>query len=418
MVTRFLIPVAAILLAAAVSGIYFRKKTGDKISFMLDALEDGETNFKFDEDSLWSRRLNRTLNRLKRIFEKEKQQLREQEAFYGKMLENVRTGIIVSDTADGQIIYCNSRALSMLGLTSLINLKQISSISKELADIFAGISGEEEVKSAFCNESSRLTVSVTASGAVIGGRAVKIIAFNDISREIEDNESESWTRLIRVMTHEIMNTVTPIASLSETLSGYVSAGNEENTGNGISADNCGTDGRVKEGLDTIASSAKGLIRFVNSYRDLTHIPSPAKSAFYFKDIVSKVFNLLEKQLSEAGVEYSYTESSEDILLYADENMIAQIIINLIRNAVQAGADKIRISAGIDSMESVIVNIANNGRPISKDSREDIFTPFFTTKADGTGIGLSISRQIMRLHNGTLRLTGSDSSQTVFTMVFK
>lgn len=418
MVIRILIAVAAILLAATLSGIYFRRKTGDKVSYMLDALEDGETNFKFREDSLWSRRLNRTLNRLRRIFEKEKQQIREQEVFYGQMLENVRTGIIVSDTSDGQIIYCNSKALSLLGMTSLINLRQLSGISRELADTFSKITDGEEARSGIFNESSRMTISVTASAAVIGGRSVKIIAFNDISKEMEDSESESWTRLIRVMTHEIMNTVTPIASLSETLSGYISAGKDGNPGESAPADDSEADSRIKEGLDTIASSAKGLIRFVNSYRDLTHIPTPAKNAFYFRDIVSKVFNLLEKQLSEAGVEYSYTESSEDILLYADENMIARILINLIRNAVQAGADRIRISAGIDSMESVIVNIANNGRPISKDSREDIFTPFFTTKADGTGIGLSISRQIMRLHNGTLRLTGSDSSQTVFTMVFK
>ena len=113
----YLIPgIAAIVLAAVLSGLYFRRKTGDKISYMLDALEDGETNFKFSEERIWDRRLNRTLNRLRRIFEKEKEQIREQEAFYGKMLENVQTGIIVSDTENGQIIYCNSRDLPLFYL--------------------------------------------------------------------------------------------------------------------------------------------------------------------------------------------------------------------------------------------------------------------------------------------------------------
>lgn len=415
----YLIPgIAAIVLAAVLSGLYFRRKTGDKISYMLDALEDGETNFKFSEERIWDRRLNRTLNRLRRIFEKEKEQIREQEAFYGKMLENVQTGIIVSDKENGQIIYCNSRALSLLGLSALMNIRQLSRISQELAETFSAISNGQEARSSYCNESSKMTISVTASEAIIGGRPVKIIAFNDISREIEENESESWTRLIRVMTHEIMNTITPIASLSETLSGYISTGADRNaddmgTGSGIPADT-----RIKEGLDTIASSAKGLVRFVNSYRNLTHIPAPSKNAFYLKDMVSKVFSLTEDLMASAGVQCSYKELSEDIVIYADDNQIAQIAINLLKNAVQAGADRISISARIDSMGCVIIDIANNGQPVSKESQEDIFTPFFTTKPDGTGIGLSISRQIMRLHNGTLRLTKSDDASTVFTMVFK
>lgn len=416
MALQVIISIAAMALAALLSGLYFRRKTGDKVSYMLDALEDGETNFKFREDSLWDRRLNRTLNRLRRIFEKEKDRIREQEAFYGKMLENVQTGIIVSDTENGQIIYCNSRALSLLGLSSLMNIRQLSRISRELAETFSTISNGQEARASYCNESSRMTVSVTASGTTICGRSVKIIAFNDISREIEDNESESWTRLIRVMTHEIMNTVTPIASLSETLSGYVAShknADEQGKGDCIPADT-----RIKEGLDTIAASAKGLVRFVDSYRNLTHIPAPSKNAFYLKDLVSRVFNLTEDLLSSAGAEHSYTEKSEDIILYADDNQIAQIVINLIKNAVQAGADMIDISARIDNMECVVIDIANNGRPVGNESREDIFTPFFTTKPDGTGIGLSISRQIMRLHNGTLRLTKSDDASTVFTMVFK
>lgn len=369
---------------------------------MLDAMEDGETNFRFREDRGRDRKFNRTLNRLRRIFEKEKEAIREQEIFYGRLLEQVQTGIIVTDDADGRIIYCNSKALTILGLSSPGNLRQLSRTRPELERIFSQISAGDETKTCLCNESSRMTVSITASSARIGKVSAKIIAVNDISNEMEENESESWTRLIRVMTHEIMNTVTPIASLSETLSGYIGTG----------------DSRIKDGLDTIATSARGLIRFVNSYRDLTHIPQPIRSAFYLKELIDKIFSLTAEDMAAAGVRCSYSERTDDIILYADKDQISRIVINLMKNAVQAGADSIDITAGIDGSGSVIIDIANNGEPISMESRDEIFIPFFTTRPEGSGIGLSLSRQIMRLHNGLIRLSRSDSDSTVFTLIFR
>ena len=369
---------------------------------MLDAMEDGETNFRFREDRGRDRKFNRTLNRLRRIFEKEKEAIREQEIFYGRLLEQVQTGIIVTDDADGRIIYCNSKALTILGLSSPGNLRQLSRTRPELERIFSRIADGDETKASLCNESSRMTVSITASSARIGKVSAKIIAVNDISNEMEENESESWTRLIRVMTHEIMNTVTPIASLSETLSGYIGTG----------------DSRIKDGLDTIATSARGLIRFVNSYRDLTHIPQPIRSAFYLKELIDKIFSLTAEDMAAAGVRCSYSGRTDDIILYADKDQISRIVINLMKNAVQAGADSIDITAGIDGSGSVIIDIANNGEPISMESRDEIFIPFFTTRPEGSGIGLSLSRQIMRLHNGLIRLSRSDSDSTVFTLIFR
>ena len=402
MTAYILITLAAVSLAASLSGIYFTVKARRKVTYMLDAMEDGETNFRFREDRGRDRKFNRTLNRLKRIFEKEKEAIREQEIFYGRLLEQVQTGIIVTDDADGRIIYCNSKALTILGLSSPGNLRQLSRTRPELERIFSRIADGDETKASLCNESSRMTVSITASSARIGKVSAKIIAVNDISNEMEENESESWTRLIRVMTHEIMNTVTPIASLSETLSGYIGTG----------------DSRIKDGLDTIATSARGLIRFVNSYRDLTHIPQPIRSAFYLKELIDKIFSLTAEDMAAAGVRCSYSERTDDIILYADKDQISRIVINLMKNAVQAGADSIDITAGIDGSGSVIIDIANNGEPISMESRDEIFIPFFTTRPEGSGIGLSLSRQIMRLHNGLIRLSRSDSDSTVFTLIFR
>ena len=215
------------------------------------------------------------------------------------------------------------------------------------------------------------------------------------------NEQESWTRLIRVLTHEIMNTVTPIASLSETLLDFDNV-NEE----------------VRSGLNTISQSSRNLIRFVESYRNLTRVASPVKKAFYLRDLVERVISLTREQTVISGAVCTYIERSDDVLLYADEGQIAQILINLIKNAIQADARNIVITAEINPSEHIIINVSNDGRPISKESQEEIFIPFYTTKQEGTGIGLSLSRQIMRLHNGTLNLTRSDEKGTVFTLIFR
>lgn len=395
---------ATAVLSFTVSGIWFTSRNRKKVNYMLDALEDKETNFRFREDSGIGRKFNRTLNRLRLIFEKEKEEIRQQEQYYGQMLDHVQTGIAVLDEESMQVKYCNAKALQILGLATFSNIRQLRRISETLSEAFRRVTEGHEERASYYNESSRITISITASSATISGKNVKIIAFNDISRDIEENESVSWTRLIRVLTHEIMNTVTPIASLSEALAGY--ADHEEGSPD------------IKAGLETIASSSRGLIRFVESYRHLTHIAAPVRKAFYLRDLVSGVISLTAQQFSDAGVHVAYVEKDDDILLYADYNQISQILVNLFRNAIQAGAHNVTVTASIDSSESVIIDIGNDGLPISKESQEEIFVPFFTTKPSGTGIGLSISRQIMRLHNGSLRLSRSDSSQTVFTLIFR
>ena len=284
-----LIVVAAVVLTAAATALYIHERDRRKLEYMLDAFEDGEYNFRFTEDS----RFNRTLNRVKWIVDRRRQQ----------------------------------------------------------------------------------------------------------------NEQESWTKLIRVLTHEIMNTVSPISSLSDALLQYADKPHEE----------CGID--LKAGLETISSSSKNLVRFVESYRELAGVARPVRKGLMVDELVRKVLDLTRQQCSEAGVECSYHARSEDILIYADESQISRILINLIKNAIQAGARHIVINTGIDSREQTLISVANDGEPISPAAREQIFIPFYTTKSDGSGIGLSLSRQIMRAHNGTLDLSRSDAQSTEFTLVF-
>ena len=285
-----LITIAAVMTIIVVTVIYVREQDRKKLEYMLDAFEDNELNFRFQDSS----RFNRTLNRIKWILERKRQQ----------------------------------------------------------------------------------------------------------------DEQESWTKLIRVLTHEIMNTVSPIASLSEALSHWANVPEKEREMD------------LKAGLETIASSSNDLIGFVQSYRELAGVARPIMKALMLDHLVNKVIGLTLEQCNEAGAVCTYRPKTDDILIYADESQIFRILINLIKNAVQAGAKHILITAEINQYDQTLVHVWNDGVPISPESQEQIFIPFFTTKQEGTGIGLSLSRQIMRAHNGMLDLTRSDEQGTEFTLTFR
>ena len=367
---------------------------------MLDALEDKELNFRFDEKRLIGRRFNKTLNRLRGIFDKERHEIIEQEKYFGLMLDHVQTGVVVVEDS-GRVNYCNNTALTLLGVATFGHIRQLRSVSDSLYEIFKSITDGVEEKASYYNESGKMTIALTASAATIGKEHVRVIAFNDISNEIAENEQESWSKLIRVLTHEIMNTITPIASLSDTLLTF----------NGVDED-------IKNGLSTISESSKGLIKFVDTYRNLTRVAMPSKKAFYFRELAERVISLTREQAAINGAACTYEELSADIILYADEGQITQILINLVKNAVQAEARNVVITAQLTPSEQTVIRVSNDGPPISRESQDEIFVPFFTTKQEGTGIGLSLSRQIMRLHNGSLTLTKSDESGTIFTLMFK
>ena len=399
-VTIISIVLVAVIITAAITSYITSRKMRAKVSYMLDALEDKELNFRFDEKRLRGRKFNKTLNRLRNIFDKERHEIIEQEKYFGLMLDHVKTGIAVVDK-DGRIAYCNNTALSLLGIATFGHIRQLRAVSESLYELFQTIADRNEERASYYNESGKMTISLTASEATINKDVVRIIVFNDISSDIAENEQESWSKLIRVLTHEIMNTVTPISSLSETLLNFEDVSEE-----------------VRNGLTTISESSKGLIKFVDSYRNLTRVAPPVKKAFYFKDLAERAINLTREQAVLNGAICTYEELTDDIILYADKGQITQILINLIKNAIQAEARHIVITAQITFSENIVINVSNDGHPISCESRDEIFIPFYTTKQEGTGIGLSLSRQIMRLHNGTLTLSRSDESKTTFTLLFR
>ena len=213
------------------------------------------------------------------------------------------------------------------------------------------------------------------------------------------NEESSQNKLFRVMTHEIMNTVAPIASLSDALL----------TEEGVD---------VKAGLETISASSKDLIRFVESYRSMTQAQPPVRKAVMVDELMDRVLLLNKAKIAEQGATLTYQANTPDLLIYADEGQIMMVFNNLIKNAVQAGATSIRITADLNSEDQTVIRVANNGKAIPLRQTEEIFIPFYTTKPNGTGIGLSLSKQIMVRHNGNLVLEQSDSNLTVFALLFK
>ena len=225
-------------------------------------------------------------------------------------------------------------------------------------------------------------------------------------RQRQRNEQESWTKLIRVLTHEIMNTVSPIASLSEMLENYAEQPDNEHKID------------IKAGLKTISSSSKDLIEFVEKYRQLTGVARPIKKAVLVNELIARVINLTSQECSSSGITCSYSSSNDDILIYADQGLISQIIINLIKNAKEAHATAITITSRLDQDVQTIIEVSNNGEAITTESMEQIFVPFYTTKPKGSGIGLSLSRQIMNQHNGSLDLIESTESNTTFALIFK
>lgn len=374
-----------------------RRKIIGKIDFMSDALDSGETAFRYSESRWRNRRLNKSLNRLRSIFEAEKADIRERERYFGTMLDHVQSGVIVIDGE--KIDYSNTVAKGFLGMAEISSLRQIGRISPDLANAFREAS-EMESRASFISERGTVQFSISACTTRLHGKEVSIVTFNDITREMENNESESWTRLIRVLTHEIMNTVTPFASLSSALSQNLDSYSAED---------------IRSALGTIASSSEGLISFVQSYRSLTHISAPVRKAFYLKDLVNDSVNIAKANWPSVNV--LYRELSSDVILYADYGQMSQVLNNLIKNAVQAGAGNVSITASIDKREQTVIDIANDGEPISASGQEQLFVPFYTTKgSSGTGVGLSLCRQIVRLNGGTIKLSSSIPEATVFTIV--
>lgn len=388
---------------------HYRRHTR-RVLFLLDAIENNDNTLHFAEGGDYDddRLVNRALNRVAHILYNVKAETAQREKYYELILDCISTGVLVLND-NGAVYQKNGEALRLLGLDILTHVSQLNRVDARLARTIASCRPGDRLQAAFSNERATVNLSVRVSDITVHNEHLRILALNDINSELDEKEIDSWVRLTRVLTHEIMNAVTPITSLSDTLLTLVpeAATHEE----------------LRNGLQTISNTGKGLLAFVESYRRFTRIPTPEPSLFYVKDFIERMVELARHQYPDAGIRFETDITPDDLILHADENLIAQVVTNLLKNAVQAitsrtdsrDEGRIGIRAYCDEAETLFIEISNNGPAIPPDIAEHIFIPFFTTKEKGSGIGLSISRQIMRVSGGSLTLL--PGGETTFVMQF-
>ena len=376
-----------------------------KVAFLLDAIENNDPAVHFyeqvvDKDSL---QVNAMLNRIARMLQTIKRETAEREKYYELILDFVETGIVVLDEK-GVVFQKNRKAMELLGMEVFTHVKQLGRISKAMEKAFRDILPGQKMQVEYTHERGTTTLCFTESSITIQEKNYRIIALNDIGHELDEREIDSWIRLTRVLTHEMMNSLTPVTSLSETLLTLPGARQDE---------------ELRQGLETIHTTGKGLANFVMSYRKLTRLPSPEPTLFDVRPFLERMAQLAKHQHPSPHIRIVLEEVQEDLMAFADESMMTQVMTNLLKNAVQAIGEnqegEIRLRAYCDASENVRIEVANNGPRIAPEIAGQMFIPFFTTKEDGSGIGLSLSKQMMRLQGGSISLLPYRDEWTTFVI---
>lgn len=405
----------AVLILICFSGLgRCYKRYNQNFNFLLNALENGDYSFHFPETRLSAREkeMNMMMNRIKEILTNARKEVIENENFLSLILESVSTGILLLDDR-GIVHRVNRSALDMLGLPVLSHVNHLRTINETYPDVFRRLKSGDRIQIAPATERDELQISLQVSQIRLKRGMMRIVTLNNIGNELEMKEMESWIRLVRVMTHEIMNAIAPITSLSETLHLMHRT---------LSRPPEDLRHRTLEAFETISTTASGLLSFVESYRKFTAVPKPKKQAFSLNALIGKVVTLHETALKGKRIRLTVTLPDDPLILSADENLIAQVLINLIKNAIEAidaaaGEGRITLSVNKPTGDRLSVHVANSGQPIPPEILPHIFVPFFTTKPSGSGIGLSVSRYIMRLHGCKLQHSVSKDGMTVFSMIF-
>lgn len=393
-----------VLLFTIVNYVYGVKKLKEKCYLMLEAIRNNDYSFRLPTTyhSASEQVLQDTINQFGILMNEQKQQMVQQEKFYEHIMSAVSTGIIVIDEHDN-IIQANPAAAKLLGLPILSNLRQLERYGNDVADLFRLIQAKERRQLHLQTDKGEVDLSIACVRTELDRKVVRILIMNDIHNELDEKELDSWIKLTRVLTHEIMNSMAPISSISDTFM------QREDV----------KDSEIYDGIRAIHETSTGLISFVDSYRKFSALQQPQPEPFYVQEIMKQVSSL---NLVPENINLNIQVEPNDLMLYADSNLIRQLLINLLKNAVQAIGNhqgRILVHAYADKNEHVFINVSNNGPAISSELARQIFVPFFTTKQDGSGIGLSLARQIMKLSGGTITLlkTGTNNWPVTFQLEF-
>ena len=374
-----------------------------RLMFVFNAVQNNDYSFRFAEDPRYTKYafVNQSLNRIKEVLDNAKLQIKEREQYFQLIMECANVGIVVV-MENGTVMQTNSKVLNILGVERVSHIDQLRVLSEELCEAMHRIGAGEQLTARLTTEIGDQNLVLSCSAMEFDGKHLRVISVGNIHEELDRKEVESWEKLTRILTHEIMNSLAPVTSISHTL--LSSSGDAET---------------MRQGLETIHATSDRLLRFVDSFRAVTRIPAPQKAPFYLTELVAESLSLIPHEC----IEIEASIEPEDTMLYADRALMSQVMVNLLKNATEAllaqDCDrKITIRSTIDAEERIQIEITNNGSAIPTEVAENIFTPFFTTKTDGSGIGLAVSRQIIRLHGGSLRLKHNEEGRVTFAMVLE
>jgi len=399
--------------------IKYLNSTNRKISYFLESVENEDSTLSFPTNinDKPIRDIYQGLNKVNKQIQQLKIEGRQQEQYFQTLLEHVATGIVTFNSK-GFVLHANSAAKKMLGVDVLTHINQLERVNRNLFQAIRNIQPFEQKLVSVTTERGVIQLSLKSTSFKAKDNELILLSVQDIRNELDEKELDSWMKLIRVLMHEIMNSIAPITSLSESLCQFFMINGrpalpEEVTETTIQS--------TLRGLNVIKEQGNGLMLFVESYRKLTRLPKPDKIIFRMDDLVNRIKVLYASLENSEIIKLTVNINPPDMELFADENLISQVLINLTKNALQANEKnpegKIQIIAGFNSEHRPEIRVVDNGPGIPDEILEQIFVPFFTTREKGSGIGLSLSRQIMRLHGGSLQVRSVPGKETVFCIIF-
>ncbi len=405
---------ALIFIFQVVELIHFLNRTNTKIAFFFDAIRNDDSTLNFPEKTgnKSLNELNSSLNKVNELIKNIKFELQEQEQYFKTILEQVSIGII-SFNENGNIYLSNTAARNLLGHEHLTHINQIAQIDRKLYAAIKELQPGDRKLVSFNSKTGIVQLSLKSTLFKTAQDTFQLVAIQDIKTELETQELESWIKLIRVLTHEIMNTVAPITSLSQTILEYFKNLDGQMPSEKIISNTI-------KGLEVINERGTGLIGFVETYRKLTRIPQPDKKPVIVAHLIENTVTLIKSEPANEHIQIMWEVKPMDLEIVADKKQVAQVLINLLKNSVEAlknqDGGKIVLKGEINQNDRILISVTDNGPGIPEDLMDKIFIPFFTTKENGSGIGLSLSRQIMQMHGGSLKVD-SKPKKTMFTIEF-
>lgn len=409
-----------LLLVQVISLIRYTEQTNQKLRRFFESIRHADFTSSFTENELGKsfEELNNEFNQVIEAFNKNKTEKEEHFSYLLTVIQHVSIGIIVFKKS-GEVDVYNNAVKRLLQIKHLRKVEQLGSISDELPKVLVGMkAGDKNLVKLFI-EDEMLQIAINATAFRMRGEEYMLASFQDIHPELEQKEIESWQKLIRVLTHEIMNSITPISSLASTVSGMLNDYTESNP-KLTEEEEEGLES-ITHAISTIEGRSRGLLNFVELYRNLTRIPKPNFRHFTIGTLFERASELMNPKFDALGIDYKVRIYPSDLKILADPDLIDQVLINLLLNAIDAiktvENPRITIVASVNLNNRTMIEVADNGKGIPQDILDKIFMPFFTSKKTGSGIGLSLSRQIMQMHKGSISVRSKKGEGATFTMVF-